>query len=798
MKKSFAWKKSAAAAMLALLVALTAWYVTPAQAAQWSFAEGSSITGLNVNASSTAMYPSMIDFNGKLYAGWSELTGSSYQLRVKKYDDASGGWISGDDGSPINVKSSDHALRPSFAVYGGALYVAWDEGQPSIQNIRVKKLVDGIWKSVDGGGANGLNIDVTKSATNARLVVYKDVLYLFWEEDNAQGRSQIRAKKYAGTGSTWTAADGGASLNVSSSDLGRDASLAVQDGKLYMAFTELDNKGEFAVVHVKAFDGTNWTLTDNPVSGINVNASQSASTPSLAVYGEGAGQLYVAWNEYVENAQNPDMPAAQTRVKKWNGSAWVSAEGGSLNYDQGYSAYKVNLRAYAGKLYAAWSEEPSYQIRVKAYDGQAWSWADGGSDQGINSSLASQGMMPYLEVHARPSGDELFAVFIENSQVRVTRMAPPNAAPTASAVNFTGTLKEGHTLTGTYDYADNENDEQGTTKFKWYTASDSAGTAKVEIAGATSEQLQLTNAQVGKYIVFEVTPVAKVGTITGTPATYASAAPVAANAAPTASAVSFTGTLKEGSTLEGSYTYGDVENDEQGETTFKWYTATDAAGTAKTVIADATTSSLQLTTAQVGKHIVFEVTPISLAGTTTGTPVTYTSATPVAANAAPTATGVHATGGLKLLQTLTGSYAYADAENDAEAEGASIYQWYVSDDADGTNKTAIAGATGKTLVLKAAQYGKFVSFEVTPVASTGTATGASVESAPLGPVGVLKGDVNGDGYVSPADALIANKYITGKTTLTDEQKVILDMDDDGDVDTDDAKIILAIYNGERK
>ncbi|MFD2334510.1 dockerin type I domain-containing protein [Cohnella sp. GCM10020058] len=796
MNKSFAWKRSAAAAALALLVALTAWYVTPAQAAQWSFAEGNGTAGLNVNASSSASYPSMIDFNGKLYAGWSELTGSSYQLRVKKYDDASGGWVAGDDGSPLNVKPSDSAMAPSFAIYGGTLYAAWHEGSSFGQNIRVKKLVDGIWKSVDGGGANGLNIDVTKSATNARLIVYKDVLFLFWEEDNAQGRSQIRAKKYAGTGSTWTAADGGASLNVSSSDLGRDASLAVQDGKLYMAFTELDNKGEFAVVHVKAFDGTNWTLTDNPVSGINVNASQSASTPSLAVYGEGAGQLYVAWNEYVENAQNPAMPAAQTRVKKWNGSAWVSAEGGSLNYDQGYSAYKVNLRAYAGKLYAAWSEEPSYQIRVKAYDGQAWSWADGGSDQGLNSSLTSEGMLPSLEVHARPSGNELFAIFIEKGQVRVTRMAPSNAAPKANDVSFTGTLKEGHTLSGTYNYADNENDEEGTTTFKWYTANDSAGTAKVAIPGATSEQLQLTNAQAGKYIVFEVTPVAKAGTVTGMPATYTSAAPVAANAAPTASSVGFTGSLKEGNRLEGSYTYGDVENDEQGDTTFKWYTANDSEGSAKAEIAGTTTAQLQLTSAQVGKYIVFEVTPIAKAGTTTGTPATFTSATPVAANAAPTASEVHVVGGLKLLQTLTGSYTYADAEQDAE--GTSAYQWYAADDAQGTNKTAIVGATDKTLILKAAQYGKYVSFEVTPLASTGTAAGASAQSAALGPVGVLKGDVNGDGYVSPADALIANKYATGKTTLTDEQKVILDMDDDGDVDAEDAKIILAIYNGERK
>lgn len=106
-----------------------------------------------------------------------------------------------------------------------------------------------------------------------------------------------------------------------------------------------------------------------------------------------------------------------------------------------------------------------------------------------------------------------------------------------------------------------------------------------------------------------------------------------------------------------------------------------------------------------------------------------------AANAAPTATvqattGTHAPG-----QTLTGHYTYSDAESDPE--GASAYQWYRADNLSGDNKQAIAGATAITYVLQADDTGRYISFEVTPVAATGTASGAAAASAWSGKVWFL-------------------------------------------------------------
>ncbi|WP_169503728.1 dockerin type I domain-containing protein [Paenibacillus lemnae] len=59
----------------------------------------------------------------------------------------------------------------------------------------------------------------------------------------------------------------------------------------------------------------------------------------------------------------------------------------------------------------------------------------------------------------------------------------------------------------------------------------------------------------------------------------------------------------------------------------------------------------------------------------------------------------------------------------------------------------------------------------------------------------LLGDADGDGKVSSSDALLLNKFIKGKITLTQVQLQALDMNSDGQWDEEDIKAILAISVG---
>lgn len=104
-----------------------------------------------------------------------------------------------------------------------------------------------------------------------------------------------------------------------------------------------------------------------------------------------------------------------------------------------------------------------------------------------------------------------------------------NQAPVASNVTTTGSsYLVGATLGSTYTYSDNESDAQGTSTYKWYTASDISGTGNAVISGATSSSFTLTSTQLGKYIRVGVTPVATTGTTTGTEAFSSWVGPVVA------------------------------------------------------------------------------------------------------------------------------------------------------------------------------------------------------------------------------------------------------------------------------
>ncbi len=59
----------------------------------------------------------------------------------------------------------------------------------------------------------------------------------------------------------------------------------------------------------------------------------------------------------------------------------------------------------------------------------------------------------------------------------------------------------------------------------------------------------------------------------------------------------------------------------------------------------------------------------------------------------------------------------------------------------------------------------------------------------------IMGDVNGDGQVTSADALLVIRYALGTTTLTDEQRLHADVNGDGKIDNTDALLIMRLALG---
>ena len=256
--------------------------------------------------------------------------------------------------------------------------------------------------------------------------------------------------------------------------------------------------------------------------------------------------------------------------------------------------------------------------------------------------------------------------------------------PPSGAVTVTGTALQGQTLSASNKLSDA--DGLGTVHYQW----NADGQA---IAGATATTLVLAEAQVGKAITVVASYIDGHGTAE-TVSSSASVAVVNVNDPPTG-VVTITGTALKGQALGVSNTLADADG--LGTLHYQW----DAEGAA---IPGATGSTLLLGDALLGHSI-------TVAASYTdghGTPESVSSAA-LYVNTAPSGQ-VTLSGTPTVGSTLTA----ANTLSDADGLGPVHYQWL----ADGS---AIAGATGSSLVLGSAQLAQAISVAASYLDGHGTA-----------------------------------------------------------------------------
>ena len=201
-------------------------------------------------------------------------------------------------------------------------------------------------------------------------------------------------------------------------------------------------------------------------------------------------------------------------------------------------------------------------------------------------------------------------------------------------------------------------------------------------------------------------------------------APNTANSPPQAANASLSGNAVVGGVLTVAYDYSDADGDLEGASRFQWQRG-------GVNIAGATGRSYTLTAADAGQAISVTVTPEAATGATPGQPV---SSAPLTVNNPPLASNLTVNGSRLFGQTLTAGYIYSDTENDPE--GASRIRWL----RNGKPIYYLYGTgyhyrTGSSYTTDGPDIGQAISFEVTPVAASGSATGATVTSPPVTIVG---------------------------------------------------------------
>jgi len=400
--------------------------------------------------------PVIAGYDGNLYVAWSEPDDaapvSKHHIRVKKYtvSDGAWSWVDGGGVNGLNFDPSKEARRPALAVYGGNLYLAWDEYLTVSARIRVRRYDgDSTWTAVDGG--EGLNhFTGGGDAADVTLSVIAGELYAAWDERNQVPGSedpfrQIRVKKY--NGATWTFVDHdhtGAlciqpGINQNFLKHGFRPRLIERNGAPYVVWAEEYGASNIQQLRAKCYGcdtaGT-WTPVDGGGdTGLNYNTGTHANLPSLGVLNN---IVYLAWYEGVEPPYNTGLP--NVYLKSYNGS-WNAIDGGQLDggLDYGSLTFAVNpeLLSHNHVLYVVWDEEndtTTYipQIRVKKYNGSGFSSMDGGGTTGLNHNTGVTSNNPSLCV----LNDNLYVVWEEGApkQLRVKKLGLPSAglAPDAA------------------------------------------------------------------------------------------------------------------------------------------------------------------------------------------------------------------------------------------------------------------------------------------------------------------------------------------------------------------------------
>lgn len=280
--------------------------------------------------------------------------------------------------------------------------------------------------------------------------------------------------------------------------------------------------------------------------------------------------------------------------------------------------------------------------------------------------------------------------------------------------------------------------------YQWQCSDTKSGTY-ADIAGATGETLELTDALGGKYLKCKVS--SKIGSSSMTNSTGALVAATGSINVTSVTMSPTSGKVEVGSTITATAKAGSADVTTDSHVTWQWYKGTsNYASSCNTPIEGETGNTLTVTAALKGCYVVakanggygeqkpyYAVGPVSVAGQVELYDVQF--------EGSPATNGVHAGDTLKTkVRKKDGSnYHYIDRTDNV------TYQWQYANSSSSYDSayTDIPGATEATYTVDAAYAGKYLRVKVTSentVSSTQkkSSYGGTQSVAPLGPV-TLKG-----------------------------------------------------------
>ena len=296
--------------------------------------------------------------------------------------------------------------------------------------------------------------------------------------------------------------------------------------------------------------------------------------------------------------------------------------------------------------------------------------------------------------------------------------------------------------------------------FQWQ-SSDTKNGAYVDIAGATGETLELTDALGGKYLKCKVS--SKIGSSSNINSTGALVAAAGSINVTSVTMSPSSGKVEVGSTITATAKAGSADVTSDSHVTWQWYKGTSSyASSCNTPIEGETGNTLTVTAALKGYYVVAKAN----GGYGEQRPSSYYAAGPVSVAGQVELYDVQfegspATNGVRVGDTLKTKVRKKDGSSCSYIGRTDnvTYQWQYANSSSSSDSayTDIPGATEATYTVDAAYAGKYLRVKVTSentVSSTQKKSSYGTQSvAPLGPV-TLKGQYK------LADIELADKNVT--------------------------------------
>ncbi|MDX1958499.1 MAG: Ig-like domain-containing protein [Leptospiraceae bacterium] len=334
--------------------------------------------GLNFNVNQIARSPNLVVHNSKLYAFWSEIDPTFYQVKGRE--------ITFTSSNPSVISNSSGAVNENFVypmVFNSNLYLYYSFGTIN----RFTKFNSNLNWTVPTNLVTCSNPSKIISP-EFRIISQNSDLYLIQDESNCIASRVVRVYQSTNSGTSWSSIVGpvdSSSINPSGNSDHNLPDIIYFNSNLYATY--VDGCDANCSVKFTRYLGTSTWSTPITISDSTSNVSDfPAYLSRMFIFNN---KLYIVYTQVISGV-------SRLRVKVFNGStsspAWTAVDNSTgINFDLSKKATRQFPFIYKSNLYIIWSELNSSLnsvIRLKSYNGNdsapVWTVLDGGGENGLN------------------------------------------------------------------------------------------------------------------------------------------------------------------------------------------------------------------------------------------------------------------------------------------------------------------------------------------------------------------------------------------------------------------------------